>query len=77
MNIHIGLKIVDCALIFDIGNHSRLGEISKILSDSRHVKSSIDHHPSNSRFFDVNFLDIAAPATGFLFGSFLNQLIYI
>ena len=61
------IKNCDCALIFDVGNHSRLGEISKILSDSRHVKKiSIDHHPSDSKFFDVNFLDITAPATGFL-----------
>ncbi len=53
------IKNCDCALIFDIGNHSRLGEISNILIDSKNVKKiSIDHHPSNSDFLDVNFLDI-------------------
>ena len=57
----------DCALIFDIGNHSRLGDISKVLSASTKVKKiSIDHHPSDSNFFDFNFLDITAPATGYL-----------
>ena len=61
------IKNCDCALIFDIGNHSRLGEISKILSASTNVKKiSIDHHPSDGSFFDFNFLDITAPATGYL-----------
>ena len=69
------IKNCDCALIFDIGNHSRLGEISNILSESKNVKKiSIDHHPSVSEFFDVNFLDITAPATGFLVWKFFKSI---
>ncbi|MBI72003.1 MAG: hypothetical protein CMG61_00855 [Candidatus Marinimicrobia bacterium] len=69
------IKNCDCALIFDIGNHLRLGEISKILSKSINVKKiSIDHHPSNSNFFDINFLDTTAPATGYLVWKYFKYI---
>ena len=56
----------DLAIIFDIGNHSRLGEISNLIKKNNVYCTSIDHHPSDGSYFDYQFLDIKSPATGFM-----------
>jgi len=66
----------DCALIFDIGSFSRLGEISTILKDNSIYSVSIDHHPSTDNFFNHRFLDINAPATGYLVWKFFKSINY-
>ncbi|MBI44740.1 MAG: hypothetical protein CMG66_01080 [Candidatus Marinimicrobia bacterium] len=54
------------AIIFDIGNHSRLGEISNLIKKNNVYCVSIDHHPSDGSYFDHQFLDVKSPATGFM-----------
>ena len=56
----------DLAIIFDIGDHSRLGEISNLIKQHNIYCVSIDHHPSDGSYFDYQFLDIKSPATGFM-----------
>ena len=74
-NIHKNwIESCDCALIFDIGNYKRLGEIAEILQNNNIYKVSIDHHPSNDNFFDHRFLDIQAPATGYLVWKFFKSI---
>tara|TARA_Y100000994_G_scaffold160129_1_gene131325 strand:- start:477 stop:1469 length:993 start_codon:yes stop_codon:yes gene_type:complete len=63
----------DCAIIFDIGNYSRLGIISDILKDNNIQRISVDHHPSNDSFFNFRCLDISAPATGYLVWQYLKH----
>jgi len=64
----------ECAIIFDIGNYKRLGEISKLIASDNIYKASIDHHPSDDIFFDIKFLDVNAPATGFLLWQYLKHI---
>jgi phosphoesterase RecJ-like protein len=66
----------DCAIIFDIGNYTRLGQIAKILNDNSVTCISIDHHPSEDSFFDFRCLDISAPATGYLVWQYLKIIDY-
>jgi len=56
----------DLSIIFDIGNHTRLGEISNLIKKNNIYCISIDHHPSDGSYFDYQFLDIKSPATGFM-----------
>ena len=37
----------DLSIIFDIGNHTRLGEISNLIKKNNIYSISIDHHPSD------------------------------
>ena len=66
----------DCAIIFDIGDYSRLGKISKIIKDNTVKCISIDHHPSEDSFFDFRCLDISAPATGYLVWQYFKSINY-
>mgnify|MGYP006184218239 FL=1 len=66
----------DCAIIFDIGNYTRLGEISEVLDDNNITSISIDHHPSDDSFFDFRCLDVSAPATGYLVWKYLKTIHY-
>ena len=66
----------DCAIIFDIGNYTRLGQIAEILNDNSVKSISIDHHPSDDSFFDFRCLDISAPATGYLVWQYLKIIHY-
>ncbi len=66
----------DCAIIFDIGDYTRLGKISEILRDNNVICASIDHHPSEDNFFDFRCLDISAPATGYLVWQYFKLLDY-
>ena len=66
----------DCAIIFDIGNYTRLGEISNILRSNSVKCISIDHHPSEDDFFDFRCLDVLAPATGYLVWQYFKFIDY-
>ena len=70
------ISLCDCALIFDIGNYKRLGEISHIIEKNNVYCASIDHHPSEDNFFDYRFLDVNAPATGYLVWEYFKSIKY-
>ena len=60
------LKIVDLAIIFDIGHYKRLGEIADKINQYNIYSISIDHHLSDNSFFDYSIVDVKAAATGLL-----------
>ena len=64
----------DLAMIFDIGNYTRLGVIAAVIKDNNILNISIDHHPSDDTFFSDRFLDITAPATGFLVWKYFKHI---
>tara|TARA_B110000263_G_C15284924_1_gene500260 strand:- start:230 stop:1228 length:999 start_codon:yes stop_codon:yes gene_type:complete len=64
----------DLAMIFDIGSYTRLGEIATVIKNNKIFNVSIDHHPSDDTFFSDRFLDVAAPATGFLVWKYFKSI---
>ena len=68
------LRNIDLAIIFDIGSHKRLKEISKLISNCSN-KISIDHHLSSSQnYFSLELVDTQSPATGSIVWSFLDYI---
>ena len=60
------LSDVDLAIVFDIGDHRRVGNIGKQIY-GKCISASIDHHPARDDHpFKLNLVDSAAPATGYL-----------
>jgi len=56
----------DLAIIFDIGDYKRVGDIGKYIYD-RYPSISIDHHPERDiNPFKLSIVDQNAPATGYL-----------
>ena len=53
----------DCAIAVDCGDEERLGE-RKDYYISHKNKINIDHHPTNTMYGDVNYVDSTAAATG-------------
>ena len=71
-NIHKAwIEKVDVAIIFDIGDYKRLNEIHNEIKNNNIYCVSIDHHPSEDKFFDQCFVDISMPATGYMVWNFL------
>lgn len=64
----------DLSLIFDIGDFRRLGNIYKILDKNNGSKVSIDHHPSEDIFFNINIINVKAAATGYLIWKFFKYI---
>ena len=64
----------DLAIVFDIGNYRRLGVIADHINDKSIYSISIDHHPSNDKFFKFKILDTSAPATGYMVWKFFKYL---
>ena len=64
----------DLAIIFDIGDYKRLGEISSLINHRKCLKVTIDHHPSDDSFFDLKIIDITSAATGFMVWQFFQFL---
>ena len=63
---------IDLAIIFDIGSHKRLRDISPLI-ESCPDKISIDHHLSNNQnYFSMELIDDLSPATGIIVWDFLN-----
>lgn len=64
----------DLAIIFDIGDYRRLGNISSLISVNDIYTISIDHHPSDDEFFNFKILNVKAPATGYMVWEYLKFL---
>ena len=64
----------DTAIIFDIGDFKRLGDIYKILDKNNSFKISIDHHPANNDFFNLSIINVNAAATGFMVWNYFKFL---
>ena len=68
------LQNIDLAIIFDIGSYKRLREIYPLIENCKN-KVSIDHHISkDSSFFTYEYIDVTAPATGYMSWDFLNSI---
>jgi phosphoesterase RecJ-like protein len=54
---------VHLVLFFDAGNMERSGDAVDHIADHATIVN-VDHHPSNSRFGDINIIDASAAAVG-------------
>tara|TARA_A100001011_G_scaffold383316_1_gene454364 strand:+ start:18 stop:851 length:834 start_codon:yes stop_codon:yes gene_type:complete len=67
------LNSIDLAIIFDIGDYRRLKEIFPLIKSCKN-KINIDHHESrNESFFSFEYIDLKAPATGYMVWEYLNK----
>jgi len=57
-----GLKF-DCVVATDAATFQRLGSVGKCIAD-RKLFINIDHHESNTRFADINWVSAQEPSTG-------------
>jgi bifunctional oligoribonuclease and PAP phosphatase NrnA len=62
----------DCVIALDSANLSRLGHTAEYLA-RRKLLINIDHHESNSRFGDLNWVSALEPSTGELVYRFLKE----
>ena len=70
------LEKVDLAIIFDIGDHKRVGELSAYIYGNCKVVS-IDHHPVKENHpYTLNLVDSNAPATGYLIWKYFQYIEY-
>jgi bifunctional oligoribonuclease and PAP phosphatase NrnA len=53
----------DCVISVDVASAERLGRTVDCIQD-RKVFLNIDHHPSNTRFADINWISSREPSTG-------------
>lgn len=53
----------DCVVATDAASFERLGRVGECVGD-RKVLINIDHHPSNTRFGDLNWVSARQPSTG-------------
>ena len=56
-------KEFDCVIAVDSASLDRLGELAPFL-DRRKVLVNIDHHASNTRFGDINWVSSSEPSSG-------------
>jgi len=65
---------VDLAILLDIGNYTRTGEMWDVIRQNGTVIANIDHHPyPNGHPFSINIADVNASATGELVYDFLRH----
>ena len=65
---------VDLTIVFDIGDHRRVGKIGKQVY-GKCISVSIDHHPARDDHpFKLNLVDPKAPATGYLIWKYLQHI---
>ena len=70
------LKGVDLAIVFDIGDFKRTGKIGEIVKSSSKLVC-IDHHPpKDDHPFEINIVDVDAPATGYLIWKYFEYINY-
>jgi phosphoesterase RecJ-like protein len=71
------LESVELMVVFDIGDFNRTGIIGeKVRQNSTLV--CIDHHPpKDDHPFDINIIDIEAPATGYMLWKYFQHINYI
>jgi len=68
------LSDVDLAIVFDIGDHRRVGNIGKQIY-GKCISVSIDHHPARDDHpFKLNLVDSKAPATGYLIWKYFQHI---
>ncbi|PYI85141.1 MAG: bifunctional oligoribonuclease/PAP phosphatase NrnA [Verrucomicrobia bacterium] len=53
----------DCVIAIDSASLERLGKANRCIQD-RNLLINIDHHESNTRFADLNWVSAAQPSTG-------------
>ena len=53
----------DCVIATDCASFERLGTAGKLIGDRR-IFINIDHHESNTRYADINWIAPRAPSTG-------------
>jgi len=53
----------DCVISLDCANYERLGRVGECIND-RKILINIDHHESNPRYGDVNWVSPREPSTG-------------
>ena len=67
------LQGIDLAIIFDIGSYLRLKEIAPLISDCQE-KINFDHHISRDKdFFSFEYVNLKAPATGYMVWEYLDE----
>ncbi len=75
-NLDKWLADVDLTIVFDIGDFNRTGQIGEIVRKKSKLVC-IDHHPPKEDHpFDINIIDIDAPATGYLIWKYFNHISY-
>jgi bifunctional oligoribonuclease and PAP phosphatase NrnA len=62
----------ECVIVADSASFERLGRVRELIAQ-RKVLVNIDHHASNTRFGDVNWVMARAPSTGELIYQLLRQ----
>ncbi len=67
-----GGQSFDCVIATDAATYERLGRVVGFIKE-RKLLVNIDHHASNSRYGDVNWVSAHAPSTGELIYQFLRQ----
>jgi len=53
----------DCVVAVDAASYERLGRVGDCIQ-ARKLLINIDHHASNTRFGDINWVGVRAPSTG-------------
>ena len=71
------LESVELTIVFDIGDFKRTGVIGeKVRPNSKLV--CIDHHPPKEDHpFDLNIIDMNAPATGYMLWKYFQHINYL
>ena len=73
-NMEQWLKQVDLMILFDIGDHRRIGEIAKHVYGYCDVVS-IDHHPARDDHpYTLNLVDALSPATGYMVWKYFQHI---
>ena len=68
------LNQVNLAIIFDIGDHRRTGEIGNKVYGNCNVVS-IDHHPAREDHpYTLNIVDASSPATGYMIWKYFQHI---
>ena len=65
-------KHYDCVVVPDCATYERMGTVCKAIS-KRKTLINIDHHGSNSRYGDINWIDSNSPSTGELIFRLIKQ----
>ncbi len=65
-------KKFDCVIIPDCANYDRLGTISNCM-ENRRLLINIDHHGSNTRYGDINWVNARSASTGELIYQLIKQ----
>ena len=67
------ISSADLALIFDVGDYSRLRIIGELLNQHKIHVVNIDHHPDNNLFGTINIVDDISSVGELLFHIFQSQ----